>query len=118
VISACLPMGKASCPEVLGRCHLDLDDVLIDSWRVATDLGGRSPAERSKWAFDREIAPRAEGQMQALGRSQLGRVAIQASISLSSPVFRPSGRKLAVTELRANRAITWSLKPNVARRAS
>ena len=43
---------------------------------------------------------------------------IQASISLSSPVFRPSGRKLAVTELRANRAITSSLKPNVARRAS
>jgi hypothetical protein len=31
VISACLPMGKASCPEVLGRRHLDLDDVLIDS---------------------------------------------------------------------------------------
>ena len=59
-----------------------------------------------------------QGQMQALGRSQLGHVAIQASISLSSPVFRPSGRKLAVTELRASRAITSSLKPNVARRAS
>ena len=59
-----------------------------------------------------------QGQMQALGRSQLGHVAIQASISLSSPVFRPSGRKLAVTELLAKRAITSSLKPNVARRAS
>ena len=55
---------------------------------------------------------------EALGRSQLGQVAIQASISLSSHVFRPSGRKLAVTELRANRAITSSLKLNVARRAS
>jgi hypothetical protein len=54
----------------------------------------------------------------ARGRSQLDQVAIQASISLSSPCFRPSGRKLAVTELRANRAITSSLKPNVARRAS
>jgi hypothetical protein len=50
--------------------------------------------------------------------AQFGHVAIQASISLNSPVFRPSGRKLAVTELRANRAITSSLKPNVARRSS
>ena len=65
-----------------------------------------------------EPREQAEGQMKALGRSQLGRAAIQASISLSSPVFRPSGRKLAVTELRANWAITSSLKPNVARRAS
>ena len=51
-------------------------------------------------------------------RPAVTQAAIQASISLSSPVFRPSGRKLAVTELRANRAITSSLKPNVARRAS
>ena len=54
----------------------------------------------------------------ALDGSQLGHAAIQASISLSSPVLRASGRKLAVTELRANPAITSSLKPNVARRAS
>ena len=108
--------------EVLGRmANLapPLSDVLplADAVSMWSDPSKRRKADRLVDAGG-EGEGQHQGQMQALGRSQLGHVAIQASISLSSPVFRPSGRKLDVTELRANRAITSSLKPNVARTAS
>ena len=99
-----LPLSLTSCPwPMLSRCGSDPSKRRIADRLV--DAGGEGESQH-------------QGQTQALGRGQPGHVAIQASISLSSPVFRPSGRKLAVTELRANRAITSSLKPNVARRAS
>ena len=101
----------------LSRVRFRWHSGLVNPQRAAL---GASPREAGRRPQGREglLAGAIGSSAEALGRSQLGHVAIQASISLSSPVFRPSGRKLAVTELRANRAITSSLKPNVARRAS